>query len=357
MRIIFNEALNNIQKRNWGMRAFDKNIFPNPEQLQWKLDGLVKATPKPGQAIGNGIYSFETPDNSTITVNLVEFLDNMLGQKSGITAGAQGASDKDQKVGVYYGDLQQVADRLGLYNKAYKESWAKLGKKYITGLKDHLNEAKAIEMIGNDGIEWDEIKKEDIKTFDIEVTGGNLEKQQNDIKKGRQSQAITAIAANPALTQKINQNWLIENILRSGDFDEEEIRRARDAENDGDQEIMSEAAKSIQLILKGKKPDLNRGATTGFIQKIIDFATDKLDKKNMDKYDILMDYAMAHKNIAQENMMRKAMVIKSMGNPAEVGGAAPAAIPGQGAGAPSGTSGGTISISQRQSRQLSPITV
>ena len=82
--VLINQALDNIQKRNWGMRAYDKNIFDNPKMLEWRPDGLIPADSKDGN-ISNGIYQIQTPDTGTLTLNLVEFFDGFIGQKTGIT--------------------------------------------------------------------------------------------------------------------------------------------------------------------------------------------------------------------------------------------------------------------------------
>lgn len=305
MTTVFNQALDNLQKRNWGMRAYDSTIFPNPEELRWRPDGLV-AVRANGQGVDRGVYTFDTPDNTNITVNMFEFLDNFLGQKTGITAGAQGSADKDAKVGVYYGDMQQVADRLGLYNKAYKEAWSQLGKRFIGGLKDYLTEKYAIKIIGNEGVEWDELKKGEIKEYDVTVSGGTSELELNQLRKNKQEQVIASIFSNPILMQKVNINWFMEKLLASADFDDEEIKTALDNQNRGNMELMSEAAQSIQEILKGKIPKINRGATTAFVAKIVNFAIDKLDNdKDNEKYMLMMDYAMAHLPIAQKNMQAK----------------------------------------------------
>jgi len=361
MKTIFNQAMDNIQKRNWGQRAYDRTMFPNPKELEWKPDGLVSVNTQ-GKALSSGVYTFETPDNTQVTVNMIEWLDNLLGNKSGITASAQGASDKDTKVGVYYGDMQQVADRLGLYNKSYKEAWAQLGKRFVGGCKDNLTEPYAIKIIGDNGVEWDELKNNEITEFDIDVSGGGVEIQLNEIKRVKQAEAISSIIKNPELFMKINPNWIIEKILSGADYDEEEIKRAVDNQNQGNQELMSEAAESIQEILKGKMPELNRGATTGFVQKIKDFAIDKLDnEKDIEKYEMMMNYAMAHLPIVQENMKKRAIAMRVAR--AEQMNAVPQMAGGLGQinasempeAIPQGTEGGTAQRSQMATKNNMPI--
>lgn len=306
MRIIFNEALNNLYKRNWGMRAFDSKVFPDPSKLEWRPDGLVDGNSNSGP-IQNGIFELTTPDNTAITMNMTTYMDNLLGASTGIGQNSKGNGDKDQKVGIFYGEMEQVADRLGLTNKIYKEAWAQLGKRYLKGLKEHLNEKMAVKILGAKGVEWDELDKNEITDLNIKVSGGSDEAKFNEAKKQRRMTALNEIATNPNIASKINPDWLIEEKLKSAGYDSEEIKRALDVNNFGDDDLMTEAAQSIQDIIAGKKPKINRGATSGFMQKIVDFAYDtELDDTT---FNALMDYAMSHTEIATDNMARKAQSI------------------------------------------------
>lgn len=306
MRVIFNETLNNLYKRTWGQRAYDPRVFTDPSKLDWKPEGLVEADSTKGP-IKDGIYTFDTPDNTTITMNLMGFVDNYMGQKTGLPPNAQGAGDKNQKVGVFFGQMEQVSDRLGLTNKIYKGAWTQLGKRYLYGLKDHLNEKMAVKILGANGVEWEKLDKNEITDLNIKVTGGNDEAKFNEMKSQRKMAALSDIASNQTIAGKINPNWLIEEKLKSAGYDAEEIKRALDVNNFGDDDLMTEAAQSIQAIINGKTPEINRGATSGFMQKIIDFAYDTSLK--MEIFDRLVDYAKKHTEIAAENMARKAQGI------------------------------------------------
>lgn len=318
IKIIFNQSLDNIQKRNWQMRAYDSDIFPDPSQLQWRPDGLVKANNLTGKSISQGVYQFETPDNTNITVNMIEFLDGYLGKATGITADAQGSSD-EKKVGIYYGNLQQVADRLGLYNKSYTEVYNQLGIRYLDGLDEHLTEDISVKVQGITGTEWEDVKRTDFQFSrmpDVNVESSSTESQIDEALNQRRSASLASLTANPALMSSLNTNWLIRQILKQGEFTDEQIRVATDKLSDGNVEILSEAAMAIKDIISGREVKMNRGATTGFVQKILDYEMDhELDPKINKK---LRDYAQAHIPIAVQNMMRKQSQImpqQAMGAP------------------------------------------
>jgi len=311
MVTLFNQALDNIQKRNWGMRGVDTSVVTNLNQLTWKPDGIVEFDGKKGN-IHNSLVELQTPDNVSQVKELVSYLDNYLGSKTGINSTTEGNADKDKKVGIFFGELQLVADRIDYVSKMYREAHAKIGKKFVAGLKEHMGEPMAVKILGQGGAEWEEIKRDDLKEFDISISGGQAELQLNEIKSRKQSDALDRLITSGG---QVNKSWLSEIILRQGDFDEEDVRRAMDLNSDGNDEIMSEAAKAIQEIVEGKQPQRNRGATVGFVQKIIDYADDNTfgnlkteaeQVKDSKIFEALMAYANLHMPIAEENAVKKA---------------------------------------------------
>jgi len=310
---IFNQAMDNLAKRGYNMRAFNSNVFKNPSELKWKPEGLISAELEAGVDIRNAIMDLKTEDNSGSVTRLMGFLDAFMGKKSGITEGAQGQSNPDQKVAVYLGDMQQAAERIEYTSQMYRELHVRLGKRFVDGAKANISQKLAVQIIGTNGVEWDEIRKEELTEFDISITGGSAQKKIEEMRSQKQESTLGLIIKDPTLKARVNPDWLTEAVLRHGDFSDEEIKRALDINNFGDQEIMSEAAKAIEEILEGQKPKLNKGATSGFMQKIVDFAAEnEVDNKT---YDALMNYAMAHIDIATKNMERKAKSILATQQP------------------------------------------
>ncbi|MEW6126737.1 MAG: hypothetical protein AB1757_06840 [Acidobacteriota bacterium] len=301
-RILVNQELDNRNKKNWGMRGYDTNLIADPAELNWRPDGLVKFKNVGAKRIQDGIYQFETPELNG-TINLVQYIDNVIGQKTGVTADTQGQSSED-KVGIYYGNMQQVADRLGLYNKSYKKAWAAIGRRYLWGLFEHLRAPMAVRIIGEKGAEWDEIKRIEVNpNWNIRVEGGNAEMQADEVKKQRLKEIMEGLAEDElAIT---SPRWRAETKFRAGGVDEDEIRMAFDKENEGNREILAEASQMIQDCLASKPYKVNRGANTAFCQKILDYAIDT--DLPMDKFNKLMEIVEVHLPIAQENAARKAV--------------------------------------------------
>ena len=262
------------------------------------------------------------------TLNLVQWLDNFTGQKTGITAATQGNAD-DAKVGIYQGNMQQVADRIGFYNKNYVKCYADIGRRFLWAAHEHITGKEAVRVIGEKGVQWEYLKGREVDpTVSVLVKSSAAEMQVGQMKRDKKGQALAAISSNPRLVDQVNRKWLVENILVSGDFDDAEIRNAQDLENDGSREVMARAAEAIEDILSGKSPKLFRGATTGFQQKILDFALDNTDD-DLKLYLKLTEYASAHDKIVMENTARKAAASAVKAGAAGPGAPPPAAEPPQ----------------------------
>jgi hypothetical protein len=343
IRILVNQEFDNRNKRNYGQRAYDPEIFSNPEKLEWRPDGLVEANTKLGaKKIADGVYSFETPELNG-TINLVEWIDNTLKEKTGINSESQGQSDQD-KVGIAYLNVQQSAKRTALTYESYTKCWQGIGRRFLWGLSEHLRTPMAVKIIGEEGEEWDEIARREIKTdWNIRVEGGNEELEKDAVQKKQLKEILETFQ--PDELAVTSPKWRVKTKLQAAGVEDDDIRSAFDLEGDYNKEILSEASQMIQDCLAGKKVKLNRGATPAFVQKIVDYATDtELDDA---EYEKLMALAEAHLPIAQENMARKAVqVMAQRGQMAQPAQPSPTEqLYGQQEATPN-TAGGTVARSQ-----------
>jgi len=319
MDALFTQVLKNRQKINSGMRAYDPDMIPHPGQLKYRPDGLVEVEVKTGKTLKDAFYEFKT-DSFNGTIRLLNYLDAILGVKTGVTPATQGVAE-EEKVGIYFGNLQKVADRLGLYNKSYKEAWEEKGLKYFYGLKEHCPEKMMVKMMGSHGIEWDELRKEDtepVSEFDITITGGMAEERANELKKRDKKDAMIMIMKDPELRAETNTQWRLKQILTIAGWDEANMKMAMEKEKLVNLEILSEAEQVFQDIILGRKPRRNRGATLSFVKYLLDCAYEKIDfekvegdrkeKQKREWFDKLMGYIEEHMPIAAENLVREARI-------------------------------------------------
>lgn len=304
IRLNLNEILNNNRKRNWDMKAVDQNMFPDLKQLDWKQDGIVTANVPLGQSIQNGIYRFETPEISG-ALNLNAYLNNMAGEKLGITSATQGDAGED-KVGIYQGNQLQISKRMKLISDSYEEMYEDLGTRYDWGLWDHAGEDEMVKLISTDGVGWEKITTEDKDPeYAVTVITSSTEMAETDQEKRSKIDILLSIEKDPNQMASINIKAHIEEKYRLAGYDEEKIKKLMNTKQDVTDELISEAKKAIELIFKGQKVSINHGATTAYLQYISDWILDNSDDLKDEQKDKLQAYFDQHIPIAMDNAQKK----------------------------------------------------
>ncbi len=326
---VLNQELYNREKQNKGVRAYDPDMVLDIGALaDWRPDGLipVKRANK-GEALSNAFFEFKV-GGLTGSLDLATYVENFFGRNTGNTPGSKGASEKDKKVGIFFGELQQIDEFIGTRNKSYTEMYEELAVRFLIGLKDNLSdEGLEIEMVGEAGFESETLTKEDLKYIDmisISVTGGTEEDERNIVDRNEKRTILAGLST-------VNPRWRDEQMLRTGPFNEEEIREAFNYQPNLTKALMAEAAQACEAIKEGRTPKLNPGANAAFIEYIKNVATsnEELSDELREK---MLDYAIEHGQIAAENEARAALEIN--GQRAQMAAAAAAAGGGEGGGAP-----------------------
>lgn len=308
---MFNQELTNREKRNYGARAYDKDMFKDVRKLDESMhrpDALVPADTNMGsKRISEGIYEFKVGELGG-TVNLIDWITASLGTNTGANDLAKGqVNEVSKKASVTFAEQKSVSKRVSWASSSFQMMMAGLGKRFIWGLKDHMPSKMAIKLLGQNGWDWDQITRLDLETtkdVDVIITSGDKQILDNEMKAQKRKDIIVAIGADPVLSSLANPQFRLEEMLRSGEWDDVEIAVAMDNKNYADKKALAHAAEAIQLILQGVKPDLWFGANVAYIQKIKDFAIDNRSTLGK-KYDQLLDYAMAHVEIVKSNIERK----------------------------------------------------
>ena len=350
IHLTYNQAFEARQKTIWGQRGYDPRMVPDPKQLEYRPDGLVAIKTSPGRPIQDHIYEFKAPDIGD-SLELIQWTINNLGVDTGIKASARGESE-EKRVGIHFSELQQVADRLGMYNKSYNDAQDELGERYQYGLRDHITEGFMVEMIGEDGTEWSEVTKGDtIPNYDITTSSSLADAQADEVLRRSKAESL----ADPGVLQSISPKWRTENVLRNAGWAESDIRAAMDIQNEGSQESIAEAADENQRMYHGKQVKPNRSATAAHLQRHLNYVTDKDLKPEIAQR--IFKHMESEKQFALENMNRKAQnAIAQMGG---AGGETPTApnLREQPVQSPNigGTAGGVMRRSQELTNQISPI--
>lgn len=321
---MFNQELTNREKRNFGARAYDKDMFTDVRKLDEAMhrpDALVPADTKGGtRRISEGVFEFKTGELQG-TVNLIDWITSSLGRNTGATDLAMGGvQNVSKKASVTFAEQKSVSKRIGWGAQPFQDMMGDLGKRYIYGLKDHMPSSMAVRMLGETGWDWDTITRLDLNTtkdVDVLIVSSDQQMQDSELKAEKRKEALAMIGADPNLAPTINPKWRAEQILLSvGEYEQSEVASGLDVQNYEDKKAIAKASECIQLILRGKTPDQWFGANVAFIQKIIDFASDKRSTLG-DKFDTLMEYAMSHVDIAKSNIERKVTEQSMMPRPVD----------------------------------------
>jgi hypothetical protein len=304
---MFNQELTNREKRNFGARAYDKDMFTDVRKLDEAMhrpDALVPADTKGGsRRISEGVYEFKVGELGG-TVNLIDWITGTIGRSSGATDLAQGGvQEVSKKASVTFAEQKSVSKRIGWGAQPFQDMMGDLGGRFIWGLKNHMPARMAIQVLGETGYDWDEITRMDLNTtkdINVLISSSDQKQASNEMKSKRRAEALGMVDPNT-----INPQWRNEQILRSvGEFEDEEIAQAQDVQTYNDRKSLSKASEAINTILLGKEPLLWYGATAAFMQKIHDFASDKQSTLG-DKFEKLINYSMAHAEIVKQNVDRK----------------------------------------------------
>lgn len=295
--MVINGALDNNEAKNRPMKSYDPKTYKNPALLKYQPDRTIPTAE--GKDPKTGIYIHPVNDIYD-PVELDNKLENIGAKVSGITPDNQGQADQDQKVGIYYGNMQEVADRMTLFEMSYSRDNILKAQLYLNGLIDRLDEPMAIEMIGPDGAEWDELKQEDLDDdFSVVIEGGTASAQLDAIKQKQKADFINRNIKNP----QINQKSLTEQDALISGFTELEVKRLTQPENTTD-DMLTRASADLEKLMKGEKVNPYLKADTAYLQKILDFYSDNNLEDTQNQ--ALMDYMDALQPIVIKNMVFKA---------------------------------------------------
>lgn len=272
MKKILNLTIDNLEKRNWDMKAYDPRVFTDPEKLLYKQDALVRATLRQGQKIQDGIFSFQTPDTTNITINLMQYLDMFLGKKTGVNDEAAGAGNANIAA-IQIGNIAQLSKRMTLYNQQYAAMYNDLGVMFNMGTAARLREPVGVRIVGADLADWEGIfTPDDAKeNFNIQVKSGANAEREDLESKDKRSKFFQRFDNNPILGPKISAEALIRLEARDAGFKDEDIDTLLDVRNSTDADVLADAATAIQAAVENSPMKVYRDANVAFIQKITDF--------------------------------------------------------------------------------------
>lgn len=307
---LFNQDLTNRSKRNLNAKAYDRQMFKDVAKLdeaQYRPDALVPVDTMNGQrTIKEGVYAFETPQ-LTGTIDLIDWLQRDTGKHLGVTEQQQGAAmPASKRVGVTFAELAQVSKRLTFTSQPFIRAGQQLGERFFVSLKDYMKQPMAVQLLGEKGIEWDVLRRVDLntkKSFEIGVSSQMQKNNLNEIETTNKTKALEMTAGSTHVNARMRDEMILREV---GGFSEHDIALLLDVDTVTDKETLAEVSGAIQeIILRGKKPKQNWNADRYFIKRLLEFAKKHKDTLPTKKYDLLIEYANEHMEIARENVEKE----------------------------------------------------
>ena len=300
--VSINQMLDNAEQINKPQKVINVGAIENLAELKYRRDGYIKV--KAQFNVDQALQTIKVPSINT-PIEVFNILEGIQEKASGVTAGAKGMSDED-KVGIYEGNQANAADRFGYLNKSYSFGYKRFAKLWEHGVREHLVKKVAIDILGPNGVEIDEVSRRDIfwkdDKFGVMVEASNAELALSETEKRTKLQFLQLQQANP-----------IQNPLKAYEiqativgFDDETIRQLQDVEGYGNADVMAEAERDIEMLLDGKKVKPNPIANTAYKQRMVDYLRDNEENISDTQAEAMFTYIRSLDGIIEANMVRHA---------------------------------------------------
>jgi hypothetical protein len=298
--ISINQLLDNAEQINKPQRFVDVGAIDNLADLVYKRNGWIRL--KNGSNPNSAVKIVETPQLNA-PIEVFNMLENIHSKASGVNDLAKGVEDVDGRAAIYEGNQQNTADRYGLYQKSYSNGYKRFGNLYYWGVKEHLTKKQAVEIMGADGVTVEEITRKDImprgnRDFSILVESSNAETLASTLNQKNKLTFLQTQAGNPLMNEKKR----FEIQAKIAGFDDSEVRQLLDKEGYGDDRLMADCDRDIEMILEGKTPRPNLDANIAYLQRIQDYMKQNFEYVTLDQMSMLEMYMKALEPIVQRNM-------------------------------------------------------
>ncbi len=305
--VTVNQTIDNGEALNKPMKVVNVNAIENMAKLKFRKDGIIETK---GDYDANRAVQMLTVPAITTTMPLFELLERIQEKASGVTAGAKGTAEEDGKVGIYEGNQQAVADRFKLLNKSYAFMYKRFARLYENGVRDHLTKKIAIELIGPEGIEEEEISRRDIflkgDDFNVLVEASTNEVMTNESEQNIKINLLNAEQTNAKNTGlQLNPKKAFEIKAKVANFTEDEIKQLLDVSEFGNQEVISEAYRDIESILDGEMIKPNDIANNTYKQIFVDYLGDHAEDMTPKQQGVMIVYIRSLDEVIYKNMARE----------------------------------------------------
>jgi len=285
--VSINQMLDNAEAINKPMRVVNTSFVKNLAELKYRKDGLIKVK---GDVDFNRAYQVVNTPSINTPIQVFELLEQIQQKASGVTENASGVADETGRVGIYEGNQAAAADRFGLLNKSYSFGYKRFAKLYQIGVRDHLTKKIAVEIIGPNGVEMEEIKKSDIwrkkEDFSVMVEASNAE----EINSIQDRKTKIIFLGQLKGSELVNQKKLLEMEGSLVGLSREDIDELLDNTTYGKQELMSECDRDLEELLDSSNVKLNQAANNAYKQRMVNYLTDHEENISLEQFQRIAEY-------------------------------------------------------------------
>ena len=311
-----NQMLDNAESINKPMRVVNVSAIENLAELKYRRDGIIKTR---GDFDINKAYQVVNTPSIDTPIQVFKILDAIQEKATGVTPGDKGAEDTRGKVAIYEGNQEATRARYSLFNRSYSFGYSRFALLYQWGVKEHLVKKVAINLIGPEGIEVEEINRNDIYgkkepvsgSFLVKVTSSNEEK--NEYIDGKNAKVAMLETQQkdemqlPADLRVLNPKKAFEFKARAVKFTEDEIKQLMDTSTYADEEVLSEADRDIEALMEGETIKPNAIANIAYKQRFVDFMVDHEEDMDKKQSAAIIGYVSSLDKIIMANEARNLM--------------------------------------------------
>ncbi len=308
--VSINQMLDNAEAINKPQKVVDSGAIENMAQLKYRRDGNIVV--KKGMDASKAIQ-FIRPNSINTPIEVYKLLEAIQEKASGVTAGSKGVEDTNGKVGIYQGNQEASADRFGLLNKSYSFGYKRFAKLYEIGVRDNLIKKVAIDMIGPNGIETEEVSRKDMfkksDDYGVMTEASNAE----TLASVQEQELKMKFLTDPTLQQdaNINKKKVFEIKAQIAGFSEDEIKQMQDTSEFGNAELMAEADRDLESLLEGEKIKPNANANNAYKQKMVSWLQDHEEDMSEKQFIEITAYI---KKLDQIIVRNEARAVSAFGN-------------------------------------------
>lgn len=301
--VSINQSLDNAEQINKPQKVVNLNAIENLAQLKYRKDGIIGV--RNDIDANRAVQVLQTPSIQT-PIQVFQLLETIQEKASGVTSGAKGLSSED-KVGIYQGNQANAADRFGFLNRSYSFGYKHFAMLWVAGVKEHLIKKVAVDVLGPDGIEIENVSRKDLfkkgdDDYGVVVEASTAELQLSEIDKRNKVKFLASQTNSPIQNPK-KAYELQASIVG---FDDDTIRQLMDKSEFGVANIMAEAERDIEDLIDGKNIPFNQGANNAYKQRFVDYITNNQEFLTPEQFYRLSAYVDGLEKIIFRNMQRTA---------------------------------------------------